>query len=159
MSSKSFLAGEPAVRLAQKLIAMAQIWRREIARALTELDMSDAVALPLIHLRRDGDGVTQSVLAARVGVDNSSLVRVLDVLEQSGEIQRIADATDRRAKLIVLTAKGHQTADRIEVILTEIRQHFLGGVDPMDLHAMDRALGQMLTAAAIATPLASDAQS
>ncbi|MDT1064537.1 MarR family winged helix-turn-helix transcriptional regulator [Paracoccus sp. CPCC 101403] len=135
---------DPAARLAQKLIAMAQIWRREIARALTELGMSDAVALPLIHLRRDGDGVTQRCLAARVGVDNSSLVRVLDALEQSGDIQRVADPTDRRANLIDLTEQGHRTADRIEDILSRIRQHYLDGVDPLDLAAMDRALSTML---------------
>lgn len=143
---------DPSSRLAQKLIAMAQVWRREIARALAELGISDALALPLIHLRRDGDAITQRCLAARVGVDNSSLVRVLDALEQSGDIQRVADVSDRRAKLIHMTAQGQQTADRIETILQHIRRHYLAGVDPLDLQAMDRVLDAMLAAhASLAT--------
>lgn len=137
---------DPSSRIAQKLIAAAQIWRREIARALSELGISDALALPLIHLRRDGDGVTQRCLAARVGVDNSSLVRVLDALEQSGDILREADATDRRAKLIRLTEQGHRTADTIEEILARIRRRYLGGVARHDLLAMDRALDAILSA-------------
>ena len=130
--------------IARKLIAMAQIWRREICRALTETGMSDSLALPLMHLSRRGDRVTQRCLAAWVGVDNSSIVRVLDALEQAGEIRREADSRDRRAKLICLTDQGQVTSERIEAILQQIRGRFLAGISPEDLDVMDRVLGLML---------------
>ena len=130
--------------ISQKLFAIAQIWRREISRALTETGMSDSLALPLMHLSRRGDRVTQRCLAAWVGVDNSSIVRVLDALEQAGEIRREPDSRDRRAKLICLTEQGRITADRIEAILYEIRGRFLAGFADKDLEVMDRVLGQML---------------
>lgn len=130
--------------ISHKLIAMAQIWRREISRALSETGMSDSLALPLMHLSRRGDRVTQRCLAAWVGVDNSSIVRVLDALEQAGEIRREPDSRDRRAKLICLTDQGRVTAERIEAILYEIRWRFLDGIAAEDLEVMDRVLGHML---------------
>jgi MarR family transcriptional regulator for hemolysin len=130
--------------ISQKLIAIAQIWRREISRALAETGKSDSLALPLMHLHRRGDRVTQRCLAAWVGVDNSSIVRVLDALELAGEIRREPDSRDRRAKLICLTDQGRITADGIEAILQKIRGRFLAGIAPEDLDVMDRVLGQML---------------
>lgn len=130
--------------VAQKLIAVAQIWRREIARALADEGVSDAMVLPLVHLQRDGDGIRQGILAEQVGVDNTSIVRVLDGLEKGGLIQRSEDPSDRRAKLIHLTTEGRALASHAEKTLARIRAEFLADCAREEILGMSRTLDRML---------------
>jgi len=61
---------------------------------------------PLVHLESHGDGLRQNELAAAVGLDSSSLVRLIDRLEGQGLILRVVDEADRRARLLRLTEAG-----------------------------------------------------
>lgn len=98
---------------------LARRWRRIIDAQLAKAGLSDATWVPLVHLQQTGDGITQKELAALVGVDGSSLVRVLDILERDGVIERRRGDVDGRARLIYLTATGKA---RVQQILGELRQ-------------------------------------
>lgn len=92
---------------------LARRWRRAIDRHLAASGLTDATWIPLVHLKATGGGISQKDLAILVGVDGSSLVRVLDILEREGLIARRRDERDGRARLIDLTQKGE---DRVAVI-------------------------------------------
>src|SRR3546814_18228949 len=62
--------------------------------------LSDATWMPLVHLQETGGGITQKDLAERVGIDGSSLVRVLDILSRPGLVVRRVDESDGRARQI-----------------------------------------------------------
>lgn len=105
-------------------------WRRALNNALTEHNLSDASAAPLIALLRQGDRIPQGVLAERVGVEGPTLVRILDSLENVGLICRLPDETDRRIKLVQLTEGGTAVAKRAESCAAELREQILGDLDP-----------------------------
>ncbi|GAA0692515.1 hypothetical protein GCM10009104_19570 [Marinobacterium maritimum] len=84
---------------------------------LAAAGLTDSIWAPLVHLRESGGGLVQKELAFLVGVDGSSLVRVLDILEREGLIERRRDAGDGRAKRIYLTQPGEA---RVNEILQEI---------------------------------------
>ncbi len=110
-------------------------WRRALNTMLVEHNLSDATASPLIMLLRHGDLVPQGVLAERVGIEGPTLVRILDGLESDGLICRVPDDSDRRIKLVRLTAEGTKTAERCEASAAALREKMLGDIDPERLSA------------------------
>lgn len=103
-------------------------------------DISEARAAALVWARRLRGGVRQVVLASHIGIEGTSLVRLLDQLSASGLVVRRDDLNDRRAKTIWLTAEGERLADRIEEILTELRDHILRDVSPSEIEAALKVL-------------------
>jgi MarR family transcriptional regulator, organic hydroperoxide resistance regulator len=73
---------------------------------------------------------TQLELARAIGYDKTRLITLLDELQAAGLISREPDPTDRRARLVSLTAKGarRQTAARAAIRAMEERK--LGNLAP-----------------------------
>src|SRR4051794_20112205 len=92
---------------------LARRWRTYLDQALSEAGLTDATWAPLVHLDRSGDGVPQKTLALRIGIDGSTLVRLIDILESRGLVERRTDPTDRRARLLHLTEAGRQAVSAI----------------------------------------------
>ncbi|MDR6955152.1 MarR family transcriptional regulator for hemolysin [Ancylobacter sp. 3268] len=126
--------------LTAQLLQAGRQWRRLAERELEALGISEACAAPLLWTSRLGGGVRQVTLAAYVGIEGPSLVRLLDQLAASDLIERRDDPTDRRAKTIWLTGAGEQLAARIEEILVELRGQVLAAIEPSDLEAALRVL-------------------
>jgi MarR family transcriptional regulator for hemolysin len=117
------------------LLVCGRGWRRALNTMLVEHNLSDASAAPLITLLRLGDRIPQGVLAERVGVEGPTLVRVLDGLESDGLICRVADESDRRIKLVELTAEGTKVAKRCEECAAKLREIMLGDIPPQQILA------------------------
>lgn len=129
----------PRLRFGFRFVTLARQWRRRVDAELACAGLSDATWTPLIHLAEGGDDISQSTLAERVGLDGSSLVRLIDLLEARGLIERRVDPADRRARRIVLTAAGHAEVARIRSRLHAVEAEMLADLD-------DAALEQMLAA-------------
>src|SRR5690625_4450033 len=115
----------PRARFGVAFSLLARRWRRTLDAQLAKAGLSDATWVPLIHLQEAGDGITQKALAERVGVDASSLVRVLDILSRQGLIERRAAEHDGRARLVHLTAAGRKRVDEIRGELWKIEEDLL----------------------------------
>lgn len=115
---------------------LARRWRRLIEAHLATTGLTDATWLPLVHLDATGGGLTQKELAALVGVDGSSLVRVLDILERDGLIERRRDAADGRARLIHLTESGETRVAKIQTALKTAETAMLVDLSDADLGVM-----------------------
>ncbi|MDM9627920.1 MarR family transcriptional regulator [Rhizobium sp. S152] len=120
-------------RLGIKLALLARAWRRAIDCALSDLGLTDATWAPLLHLNEYGEGVTQKELAFRVGIDASTLVRVLDILSERGLIKRTADADDRRARKIYLTTAGRKVLSDLQYARDAVDAKVLADVDDQDI--------------------------
>jgi MarR family transcriptional regulator for hemolysin len=120
------------------LLRLARIYRREVNRALAEHDLSDARALPVLHIARSGGGMRQGHLAEELGVEGPSLVRILDQLCAAGLVERRDDPRDGRAKTLHLTAEGEALAEVVEAAVQELRQRLLASVSDEDLAATVR---------------------
>ncbi len=75
-----------------------------------ELDLSPPQMAALRFLR---DGKPMGELAEVMHCDNSNITGIVDRLEQRGLIARRPADHDRRVKLLVLTAEGHEVRERL----------------------------------------------
>lgn len=116
---------------------LARRWRRVLDVRLAEAGLTAASWVPLVHLDETGGGITQKDLALRVGVDSSSLVRIIDLLAREGLIERQRDEADGRARLIHLTVDGKR---RVE----EIREELGRGEEALLMDLSDAEIATML---------------
>jgi MarR family transcriptional regulator, transcriptional regulator for hemolysin len=110
-----------------------RLWRREADQALAAHGLSEAAAIPLVILSRRGKCVRQGVLAEEMGIEGPSLVRLIDLLQAEGLVERREDPTDRRAKMLHLTPLGEIRADEINRVLRRVRAYLLKDISGEDL--------------------------
>lgn len=115
---------------------LARRWRAFLDAAIHQAGLTEAAWAPLMHLHRLGDGVQQKILAARIGIDTSTLVRLIDILENRQLVARRIDPDDRRGRLIYLTAEGHSIVSGIEATIARAEDELLSGLDDQTLNQM-----------------------
>jgi MarR family transcriptional regulator for hemolysin len=145
------LNGPESPLFAQLLFGVGRQWRRMLETPLAELGLTEASWVPLFHLHTGGDGISLKTLAQRVGLDSSTLVRVVDLLEAQGLLLRDMDPTDRRSKLLFLTAAGRARFVEVRAHLREAEEQLLHGLDAQLVGSMRQGmelLSQRLQAAA-----------
>ena len=117
-----------------------RLWRREADQALADHGLSQATAVPLSILWRWGKSARQGVLAEEMGIEGPSLVRLIDLLQAEGLVERREDPSDRRAKMLHLTAIGETKADEIDRALRRVRAYLLKDISSEDLVVTFEAL-------------------
>ncbi len=88
-------------------------------------------------------GMSQQQLHEKTGIDPSSMVAVIDELEERGLAERRANPEDRRARTIFLTDEGERTLERIRKLATQLQRELFGGLTADELstlHALLRKL-------------------
>jgi DNA-binding MarR family transcriptional regulator len=70
-------------------------------------------------------GCTQQQLSDMTGIDRSSMVAVLDELEQRGLAERRPDPDDRRKRSIHVTAKGERMREQCEAAGLRLQDELL----------------------------------
>ena len=127
---------DPKRLLGVRLVGLGRRWRKTLDTQLATNGLSDAAWTPLMHLLRLGDGLSQTELAAAIGLEGSSLVRLLDILEGKGWVERRADAADRRSKRIFLTAEGNRAVDHVRATMLEAELSLLQDLEDSEVEAM-----------------------
>jgi len=89
------------------------------------------------------EGLTQTALARKVGIEGSTLVRLLDRLQANGWIERRDVPGDRRAKRVVPTAKAKTLQHEVTVIAQALRERLLAGIDPARVAIAAEVLSQL----------------
>lgn len=112
---------------------LGRLWRREADQALADHGLSQATAHPLRVLSSRDKCVRQGALADEIGIEGPSLVRLIDLLQAEGLVERREDPTDRRAKTLHLTALGETKAEEINRILRRVRAYLLKDITPQEL--------------------------
>jgi DNA-binding MarR family transcriptional regulator len=124
-------------------------WRAMSELALDrdrKIAVADALELSwtrVLALRRLAiEPQTQRELAERLSADPPYVTLMIDDLEERGLVRRKPHPTDRRAKLVELTASGRAAAARAAAILDEPPAE-LHGVPDADLEAVLRVLERL----------------
>jgi len=125
------------------LLTTGRHWRRAANTVAEAHGLSDATAHPLIIIGRMAEAPRQNVLADAVGIEGPSLVRLIDQLAAAGLVVRREDPSDRRAKVLGLTARGRQVFERIEAELSTLRAQVFAGVSRADLEASLRVFAAL----------------
>lgn len=79
---------------------------------------------------------SQIQLAKAIGIEQPSLVRTLDQLEEKGLISRQTCASDRRAKRIKLTEKAEPLISEMEAVINKTRAEILHGISAEELEQL-----------------------
>jgi len=111
--------------------------RQRMIQALegTGLHMGHVVILAslraqsLLHQKSD---LTQTRLTQISGIEKSSLVLFLDVLEKDGWVERRRHPTDRRAHIVHLTESGAERFNQIGLRLQQSENECLAVFDPAE---------------------------
>jgi len=131
-------SNHPLKHLGLLLVTIARRWRLELDHQLAETGLSDATWRPLIHLDNANGPLTQKELAAAIGVDGSTLVRLLDALETRQLAQRQSDPADRRTRRLAITPAGKLLVAQIRQALAQPEAQMLQGLSEAELAAMLR---------------------
>lgn len=113
-------------------------WRKLLDERLKDLGVTQARWTTMVYLQRGGEGLTQRELASLMAIENPTLVRLLDSLEEQGLIQRRLCQNDRRARRLHLTEAGESFMDDLNARARKLRDEMLEGVSEEDI---DVALG------------------
>lgn len=90
--------------------------------------------------------ITQKELAHALGLEDASVVPLIDRLVRQQLVKRIQPEEDRRKRLLVVTAAGHKLYERLKVEADALRTELLANVDTEDLVITQRVLQQLLIA-------------
>jgi len=104
-----------------------------VAAEFQSSGLTDATWRPLLHLHILGEDIRQKDLAASLGIEGPSLVRLIDILITKDLIERSEDVSDRRAKLLRLAPKGLKLVDRIRKTVTGLEDGIFGSFDDNEL--------------------------
>ena len=126
-------------------LAMSVFLASKSQERLAELEMKKQLGLTpsqwkIILALNISDGLTQKELADKIYVDGSTLVPILDKMEQNGLIERKADSTDRRINRIFLTSKSESTVDSIILIVLQLRKMIYRGLSEDQINSARKIL-------------------
>lgn len=108
---------------------------------LKELNKNQPLVIMIIGLVKE---IMPSTIGTYVGMDRSSLSRMVDSLEEKGFVRRKNDPEDRRKVLISLTEKGERCYDFLNRKSEEMATEILGLVEEQDLRDFEKGLETML---------------
>jgi len=129
------------MQLTATLTHASRAYKAMADKVASQYSLSQATALPVLILGRLGqDGVRPGVLADALGLEASSLVRVIDLLIENGLVARHEDPQDRRAKLLQLTADGKTRAAQMEEALIPFRRNLFAEFAQADIDTCLRVL-------------------
>ena len=129
--------------LAQSLLLAARRWRTRLNERLKSIGQTDARCAALAEIADCENGVVQRELSQRLGVEEPTVVRLLDALESQGWVERRAHSLDRRAKVVQITAEAQPVLDQAQAIVAELQEEMFAEIDPTDLAVCLRVLNQL----------------
>jgi DNA-binding MarR family transcriptional regulator len=104
--------------------------RAELDRLATDAGLNDARDWIVLASLTDGMQCTQLELSRLLGLDKTTLIAVLDRLEQRELIVRTADPTDRRVRIPRITAAGRTVQARFAIDRDAAEEQLLAGIEP-----------------------------
>ncbi|AIR61907.1 transcriptional regulator SlyA [Cedecea neteri] len=114
--------------LGSDLARLVRIWRALIDHRLKPLELTQTHWVTLHNIHQLPPDQSQIQLAKAIGIEQPSLVRTLDQLEEKGLISRKTCANDRRAKRIKLTEQAAPIIEKMEGVINETRGEILSGI-------------------------------
>jgi DNA-binding MarR family transcriptional regulator len=112
------------------------------ARALRPLGLGPP-QFGILNLIDAHPGITQQQLVTGSLIDPSSMVAVIDELEELGLAQRRKHPDDRRKHAVHLTAKGKRTLGRARSVATEFIEEQLSPLDADERETLHRLLRKL----------------
>ncbi|WP_205649394.1 MarR family winged helix-turn-helix transcriptional regulator [Agromyces sp. LHK192] len=125
--------------LLDRLLQIADLFQRDMSREYDGTQLSAARMGVLWTIHHAGP-VAQHTIAATLDVSPRNVTGLVDALEAAGYVQRVPHPTDRRARLVELTAAGAAVMDRTVREHAELNATLLDAVDEADRDRVGTAI-------------------
>ncbi|QPD00244.1 MULTISPECIES: MarR family winged helix-turn-helix transcriptional regulator [Qipengyuania] len=104
-----------------------RLLRKTFDERVRSLGLTAVQARLLLSLFKFPDN-NQAFYAERIEVEPITLTRLVDRMEEAGWIERVPDPTDRRARLLHLTAKSREIVEPLRVIVNGLVEDMAEGL-------------------------------
>ncbi|MGD8106521.1 MarR family winged helix-turn-helix transcriptional regulator [Pantoea sp. FN0302] len=131
-------------RFPRLLQLTAHAWRLAIDRRLKESGLSMNSWLAIATLASESEPMTQKALAQVLGLEEASMVPLIDRLVAQRLIERLQPEEDRRKRLLIVTAEGWAVFEKVKVEADRLRGELLTDIDRDELAIAQRVLQQLL---------------
>ena len=115
-------------------------WRLKLDERLKPMGLSQAKWRTLLHLSVAPGPLTQSEIAARLGIEEPTLVTLLHRLEDDGWVTRKNAAHDRRCKTVHLARRAQRVITQISAEAFKLRHELLDDIPVSELRTCMRVL-------------------
>src|SRR4051812_18320709 len=107
-----------------------RLWRASHVRAATALGSVGLTpaSFGLLNVIGAREGAIQQELGATMGIDRTTMVSLIDQLEDAGLAKRRPSARDRRAREIAITPKGRRLLQRARRMIYQVEDEVLAGL-------------------------------
>jgi MarR family transcriptional regulator, transcriptional regulator for hemolysin len=122
-------------RFSLALHTTARVWRVALDRRLKDLGLGQASWMTIATVAK-GEPLSQTELASRIGVEDPTMVSMIDRLVKAGHLVRTPSERDRRVKLVSLTDGGRDIYARVKKEAEAFRHEILGDTDAARLADM-----------------------
>ncbi|MEU9942819.1 MarR family winged helix-turn-helix transcriptional regulator [Streptomyces lavendulae] len=124
---------------------VSRLHRIAAGRVLRELGLHPGQEFLMMHLW-DSGAVRQSELIKAVGLDPSTVTKMLQRLEHAGHVRRRPDPSDRRASLVEATDASCGLLVEVRRAWGELERQTLEGLEAAERAELARLLGKVETA-------------
>jgi len=121
----------------------ARAWRQKLDQRLKPMGLGQAKWRTLMHLSLAGDALTQAEIAARLGVEEPSVVTLLHRLEREAWITRSNSPQDRRCKMVLLGRRAQRVIGQINSSAETLRDELMAGIPTSDLQTCMKVLARI----------------
>jgi DNA-binding MarR family transcriptional regulator len=123
-----------------------RLWRAShtrIAEKLEAIGLTPA-SFGVLNLLAKRESAIQQEIGKAMGIDPSTMVALLDGLEEAGLVTRTPHPADRRARVVALTAKGRKALERGRALNDEVEDEVLKGLNKTERKQLLALLRQAL---------------
>ncbi|OAT21527.1 transcriptional regulator SlyA [Proteus myxofaciens] len=122
--------------LGADLARLVRLWRALIDHRLKPLKLTQTHWVTLYNISQLPPEQSQIQLAKAIGIEQPSLVRTLDQLEEKKLICRHTCINDRRAKRIKLTKESEPFINEVYTVIEKTRQEILGDIQQDEVEGL-----------------------
>jgi len=119
-------------------------WNALLHQRITDRTITRARWHTLFFLHHGGQDLIQRQLADLLSLDQPTMVRMLDTLQEQGLIERQASPRDRRAALVNLSKKGETLVKGLEAEAIDLQAKLTAGIAESDLARAAKVVTQIL---------------
>src|SRR5213080_2794763 len=118
----------------------ARAWRQKLDERLKPMGLSQAKWRTLMHLSIAQEALTKAEIAARLGVEEPTVVTLLHRLEREAWITRTNSPYDRRCKMVLLGRRAQRVISQINATADKLRHELLAGIPESNLQTCIKVL-------------------
>lgn len=113
--------------------------------AKEQIDAFNGAQGKILYVLWQKDHISIVELSALVGLAKTTLTSMLDRMEESGLIERVPDANDRRKCILVLTERARNLQEKYEQVSQEMNKIYFQGFCDEEIKEFEGYLQRVLS--------------